>query len=71
MSLEQPLRDVEAELAALARVAGSTPAWADQQRQAFDKGTMAPLDQAGRRMLAALGRAQEQCARAEQLLLQG
>lgn len=68
MTLDGPIREAQAARAELAKVASSTQGWSDRQRQAFDNQRLKPLADAGARLVAALQRAQEQCARAERLL---
>ena len=71
MILEGPLGQVEKATAALDKAVSSAEGWADDQRQAFDRGRVQPLKDAGTRLMTALQRAQDQLARAERLLSEG
>lgn len=68
MTLENTLRQVETARAELAKAVGNAGGWSDQQRRTFDSQRVGPLDTAGARLLDALRKAQERCARAERLL---
>lgn len=68
MTLDGPIREAQTARAELAKVASSTQGWADRQREAFDTQRLKPLADAGAHFVAALQRAQEQCAQAERLL---
>lgn len=68
MTFEGPIRQVETARSGLGKVASSTEGWSDKQRHTFDGQRMEPLDTAGARLLSALQKAQEQCAKAERLL---
>lgn len=68
MTLEGPIRQVEAARVELGKVASHTEGWSDQQRHTFDGQRMKPLDSAGARLLSALETAKEHCARADRLL---
>ncbi|MDZ5446898.1 hypothetical protein U2F26_29925 [Micromonospora sp. 4G57] len=68
MTMEGPIRQVETARAELSKVASSTEGWSDKQRHTFDSQRMKPLDTAGGRLLSAMQKAHEQCARAERLL---
>jgi hypothetical protein len=68
MTLDGPIREAQTAHAELAKVASSTQGWADRQRQAFDTQRLKPLAEAGADLVTALQKAQEQCARAEQML---
>jgi len=68
VTLEGPIRQVETARAELARAASNADGWSDKQRDTFDGQRMKPLDTAGARLMIALQRAQEQCAKAEGLL---
>lgn len=68
MSFASIQRDVEAAVAALARVGADTVGWSDEQRQAFDQGRMKPLTEAAAKLITALRKAQEAQQKAERLL---
>jgi len=68
MTLEGPIRQVETALASLANAARGAAGWSDTQRHVFDRQRMEPLAASGARLLGALQKAQEQCAKAETLL---
>lgn len=68
MTLEGPIRQVETARAELGSAANNADGWSDKQRHTFDSQRMKPLDTAGARLLSALQKAQEQCAKAERLL---
>jgi hypothetical protein len=68
VTLDGPIREAQTARTELAKVASSTQGWADRQRQAFDAQRLKPLADAGAHLVAALQRAQEQCAKAERLL---
>ena len=68
MTLEGPLRQAETARAELSRAARSSDGWSDKQRHDFDAQRLRPLDEAGRRLIIALQKAVEQCAKADRLL---
>lgn len=68
MTLEGPIREVEAARNELTKTALAATGWSDKQRQYFESQRLKPLDTAGAQLLAALQRAEEQCVQAERLL---
>jgi hypothetical protein len=68
MGLDEPRDELERALAELRQARESTTAWSDEVRRRFDEQRLTPLREAGTRLLAAIGRTQEQFSRAERAL---
>ena len=68
MTLDGPIKEVEAARKGLTAAARASSGWSGDQRARFDRNRMKPLDDAGAQLAEALLRARQQCAAAERLL---
>jgi hypothetical protein len=68
MTLSQALTELERARSDLRQVRASTSGWADVRRRRFDDQRLAPIEEAGARLAAALERAQEQFSAAQRLI---
>ena len=68
MILEGPIYQAENARGELTKAVRSADRWSDNLRQQFDAQRLTPLNEAGRRLIAALKKAAEQGAKAERLL---
>jgi hypothetical protein len=68
MELDDSLKELERALSDLRRVRDSTTAWSDEVRQRFDDQRLAPIEEAGTRLIAAIRKTQEQFSTAQRLI---